>query len=120
MLRKFPQRTLAFAGFVPALHEVVGDIGRCGPLDLGVQVMDLGIEIVDAGTPIAWRMSACGERAAIEIDPSDEGHLSRVSGIDEPTFLVVAEVREVIPADPARETARAQFCVIFACCCVDL
>ena len=86
---------VALAGLVPALDEMVVDVGGSGPGQF-----DIGI-VTSAGV-----MAGRSERPRGKVDPADKGDLRGMSGIDEPAFLMV-QIRPVgaVPPRPEPRTA---------------
>jgi hypothetical protein len=81
----------ALARLVPALHEVVVDVGDRGPSELDVDVVCVA--------RLAGRMAGLRKGGAVQVDAADEGGLALAARVDEPALLVVAELSgEHVPA----------------------
>jgi hypothetical protein len=73
-------RCEALAAFVPALNEVVVQVGDRGPGDFQVDVVVLAFT----------GMSRRHQRIRIEIDAADERRLRILAGVDQPALLMLA------------------------------
>src|SRR5262249_19444121 len=81
---------LALARGVPPLCEVVVDVARRRPAELGIDV------VIVLGR-VGRAMPAVDDRHAVEVDAPDERDLAGLAGVDDPALLVLATLRLAVP-----------------------
>ena len=92
---------MPFAGLVPALHEIMVDVGDRRTADLEIQVVIV----------VGAMMARGNHRMRIEVDAADEGAGCLQAGVHQPHLLVLAEAgMRTVPANADGRSLLLQHC----------